>query len=750
MKRVLEISLKVLSKIPLLVVVLLALGMGYMFRGAAAPPPAGVGSASDQGEVADEPEEIWTCSMHPQIREPKPGKCPICGMTLVLADTPAKTAKRPAKAEKKPKYACAMFCVPPMEQPGKCPICGMDMVEVEAGEAGDGESDGRTLKLSPAARKLAEVQSAPVQRKFVQAEVRMVGKVDFDETRVRHITAWVAGRLDRLYVDYTGVPVQKGEHLVYLYSPELVNAQVELLEGLKAAKEVESSDVDIVRDISRRLVDDTREKLRLWGLTDEQIAAIEARGKPTDHMTIYAPMGGIVIDKHVAEGMYVQTGTRIYTIADLSRVWVKLDAYESDLVWLRYGQAVEFETEAYPGEPFTGTIAFIDPVLTARTRTVKVRVNVDNANGRLKPGMFVRALARSKIAAGGRVIDAELAGKWIGPMHPEIVKDEPGACDVCGMPLVRAETLGVVESGQAEPPLVVPASAPLITGKRAVVYVELPGEPGRYQGREIVLGPRAGDYYLVREGLAEGERVVVNGNFKIDSAVQIMAKPSMMSPETGEEKPEKPETPAEQPPAAGRSFAVPQAFRVGLSSVMGAYLEIQQALSHDQFEKAREAAKRMGNALDGVEMGLLSGAAHGAWMREAKGIAKSASAIAAAGDVEKARSHFALLSETMIVVAQCLGPGTRTVHRFRCPMAFNDRGADWLQAGEETENPYFGSVMFRCGVIEQTIEAVDPETEDDPEPTTAPASRPATTRSGRTRPTTSPAEASDAEGDGDE
>jgi membrane fusion protein, copper/silver efflux system len=194
---------------------------------------------------------------------------------------------------------------------------------------------------------------------------------------------------------------------------------------------------------------------------------------------------------------------------------------------------VVFTTDSLPGEEFHGRISFIGPVLDPGTRTVDVRVNVPNKERRLKPGMFVRAKVFSRVAKGGRVIDPELAGKWISPMHPEVVKDEPGACDVCGMPLVPAEELGYVAAVEDEPPLVIPESAPLITGKRAVVYVEVPGEKPAYEGREVVLGPKGQDHYLVIQGLEEGERVVTHGAFKIDSALQIVARPSMMSPEAG-------------------------------------------------------------------------------------------------------------------------------------------------------------------------------------------------------------------------
>jgi len=236
--------------------------------------------------------------------------------------------------------------------------------------------------------------------------------------------------------------------------------------------------------------------------------------------------------------MYVDTGTKIYTIADLSRLWVKLDAYESDMMWIRYGQEVEFTTEAYPGEVFTGRISFIDPVLDPKTRTVKLRVNIDNPDVKLKPEMFVRAVVRARVSAGGRVMDVAMVDKWICPMHPDVVKDSQGMCDICEMDLVTAESLGYVAVDEvAEAPVVIPASAPLITGKRAVVYVQVPDkEKPTFEGREVVLGPRAGDYYIVESGLSEGQMVVTKGNFKIDSALQIQAKPSMMNP-SGQEMP---------------------------------------------------------------------------------------------------------------------------------------------------------------------------------------------------------------------
>jgi len=391
----------------------------------------------------------------------------------------------------------------------------------------------RELVISDEAAKLMEIETSVVQRKFVTTEVRMVGKIDFDETQIKNVTAWVPGRIDRLYVDFTGITVNKGDHMVHLYSPQLISAQAELLQASKAAGNIRTGTSDLVRRATLAMLEAAREKLRLLGISSEQIKNIESSGKTQTRITINSPIGGIVIHKNATEGMYVDTGTPIYTVANLSRLWVKLDAYESDLPWIRFGQEVGFTTQAYPGELFKGTISFIDPVLNDRTRTVKVRVNVDNRQGKLKPQMFVKAVVRSKIAAGGRVMAPEMAGKWICPMHPDVVKTETGSCDICGMDLVTTESLGYVKAVAPDrAPLVIPASAPLITGKRAVVYLRVPNtEKPTYQGREIVLGSRAGDYYIVESGLQEGEIIVTNGNFKIDSAMQIQAKPSMMNPE---------------------------------------------------------------------------------------------------------------------------------------------------------------------------------------------------------------------------
>ena len=431
-----------------------------------------------------EKEEVWICSMHPQIRQPEFGQCPICFMDLIKEDD-------------------------------------------NSGDADPGE-----IVFSDNALKLMELRTAKVERKTVETEVRLAGRVSIDETKLKHITAWTTGRLERLFVDFTGTQVIAGDHMVKIYSPELINAQAEFLQTKASFDTLNADDSDMVRQSVKATYEAGREKLRLLGLKESQIRAIEANGKTEDYITINAPIGGVVIEKHISEGAYVKTGTEIYTIADLTSLWIMLDAYESDMPWIRYGQQVEFTTESYPAKNFTGTVSFISPTVDAKTRSIKVRVNVDNSDKQLKPDMFVRAVVRSQAASFGQVMVPEMAGKWICPMHPSVVKINKDICDICQMDLVTTESLGYFkpEAGK-ELPLVVPASAPLITGKRAVVYVRVPGKDRpTFAGKEVSLGPRAGDYYLIEDGLQEGDEVVINGNFKIDSALQIQADYSMMNP----------------------------------------------------------------------------------------------------------------------------------------------------------------------------------------------------------------------------
>ncbi len=496
--------------------------------------------------------------------------------------------------------------------------------------------------------------------------------------------------------------VRKDDHLFDIYSPELVIAQEELLQAARDLRRVPGD------ESYQRRVQLSEEKLALWGLLPRQIDQIKQRDRALDHVTIYAPTAGIVIDKPVKEGMYVKTGTEVYTIADLQQVWVFLDAYESDVPWLRYGQPVEFTTESHPGKIFSGRIAFIDPMLDETTRTVKIRVNVPNADQQLKPGMFVRAVVKSRLAEGGQVIDEGMAGKWVSPHHPEIVRDEPGQCPICGVDLVPAEQLGFVRADSgAKPPLVIPATAPLITGKRAVVYVQLPDrEAPTFQGREVLLGNRAGEFYIVRHGLSEGEAVVTEGNFKIDSALQIAAQPSMMS-DPGEAAagpggghphghPAAGDAPPADQPAAG--LEVPAVFRQALTDTYEAYLAAGEALAQDDLAQARAALQQLTTAVRATPIDALDETGRGRWKTISDAVYFAAAEAADAADRAPARVHFQELSHALTDLVQVFGHALASpLYQLSCPMAFDNAGATWLQSSAKTRNPYFGPAMLNCG-----------------------------------------------------
>ena len=635
-------------------------------------------------------------------------------------------------------YFCAMHPHIRQDRLGKCSICGMELIPAES-NADLGE---RVIEISEVALRLAEIETARVERRTVHARVRMPGKVDFDESRVKTITAWVPGRLDRLYVDAAGVPIKRGDHLVDIFSPRLLVAQQQLIEALRSVSELSEMTSDLVREATHGTLAASRDNLRLSGLTPDQISAIEQRGTASDHIVVNAPMGGIVVAKVANEGDYVETGKPIYRIADLSRVWVLLDAFESDLTWLRFGQAVEFSTQAFPGEVFKGTIHFIDWVVGARTRTVKVRVAVANLDHRLKPGMFVRAVVKSTLYGGGLVLAPYLKGKWISPMHPEIVKDAPGECDVCGMQLVPAEELfGPIDTATS-PPLVIPAKAPLVTGKRAVVYVKLANrDKPTFEGREVILGPRAGEEYIVLAGLAEGDEVVTRGNFKIDSQLQIDAKPSMMNPQvepsgvshrhhgqhdddTKRVSPSKPERsgnhghrshdgvgrdlPHQTGSQAGHEQRLaPATLYATLGALRLSYFKVAESLAGDRPTAGRDAFRALAKLLTAAgeeSVSALPEVDRREWQTAIRRLREESEAVTTISDIGRLRAAFGFLSRTILDLEDRFGHTDGSVlYEVYCPMAFDNKGAAWLQATREISNPYFGSAMLRCGRVRKTL-----------------------------------------------
>lgn len=397
---------------------------------------------------------------------------------------PASSLASPPPAQTQ--YTCVMHPHIRMPMPGPCPICSMPMIPVIADDVRDetgGDKPPPELRLSARAAALLQVKVLPVERRELEVPVHLFGRLEHDETRLRTISAWVPGRLEKLHVSFTGVTVRVGEPLVEIYSPLMIAAQEELLQALRTEREVAAGGSEgLMRDSIGLTLQASRERLQLLGLEPRQVAQIEQQGRINDLLTIPAPVSGVVMERLVSVGDYVETGTPLYRLADLSSLWAQLEVYESDLQWLQPGQPAHLTAQALPGEQFHGSVAFIEPVLGDRTRTTRIRVEVANPEGSLKPGMFIR---------------------------------------------------GVVLGSQPRS-LVIPASAPLLTGRRAVVYVQRAdtAEP-TYEPRNVLLGARAGEWYVVREGLDEGDLVVINGAFKLDSELQIRGQPSMMQPEGG-------------------------------------------------------------------------------------------------------------------------------------------------------------------------------------------------------------------------
>jgi Cu(I)/Ag(I) efflux system membrane fusion protein len=376
-------------------------------------------------------------------------------------------------------YTCPMHPSVIRDRPGACPVCGMNLVKkiVKEGSA-SGEQAGQLVEqkemegvtLSPTQRLLANVATEPVTRRNLSQEIYTVGKIDYDETNLAHVSARIGGRIDKLYVDFTGKEVKKGDPLLEIYSPDLVSAQQEYLLAQNAYQKLKSSSLNEPAQNSQSLLEASKEKLLLWGITEDQITELKTNKKVKTHMAIYSPASGTVIEKFVREGMYVMEGENLYDIADLKNVWMFGDIYESEISGVKIGQEVEVKTQAYPDEVFTGHISFIEPVLNPATRTAKIRADFPNPHNILKPEMYVEAK---------------------------------------------------IKSGQYQNCLTIPASAVINTGHRVVAWVEK--EPNVFVPRDVKLGEKLGDYYVVLDGLSEGEMVASQGGFLIDSEAQLRA-----------------------------------------------------------------------------------------------------------------------------------------------------------------------------------------------------------------------------------
>lgn len=363
-------------------------------------------------------------------------------------------------------YTCSMHPQVRQDEPGDCPICGMDLIP--ASDEDDHQDDDPFLfTMRESHSTWANLRTQKVEATHTGTTLRLTGKVAVNEKEERLLTAHFPGRIERLYADYTGRFISQGERLATLYSPELMQAQQELIQ---AAGRKESQP---------RMYSAARERLKLFNLTEAQIKRIEESGQASATTDIYATRSGYLTQRAVSEGDYVNTGQTLFTIAGLSNVWVELDAYESQIGQIRTGNQADVELSAYPGAKLTGQVEFIDPFINPKTRTARVRLTVSNSNNLFKPGMLVNA------------------------------------------------TL----TGAGHHQLVIPEAAVLWTGKRSVVYVKKSQDNGfTFEFREIETGQRTAAGYTVLSGLSEGEEIAVNGVFAIDAAAQLRGHYSMMAP----------------------------------------------------------------------------------------------------------------------------------------------------------------------------------------------------------------------------
>lgn len=623
----------------------------------------------------------------------------VVGILLIVAMGIAQrigwisAGEAPGTAEASPEgqdYICPMDPQIRQPMPGPCPICGMPLVPATAGMA---NLDELSVNIQTAQRRLAGIETAESKREPVSATIQTVGAIAVDESRMATISSYVDGRLERLFADYTGVDVEQGTHLAVIYSPELYKAQVEYIKTRNSLQRIASSSVVAIRQGQEKLATNSRRRLVELGMTDEQLADLDKSEQPQSRLTIYADIGGTVTEKLAVEGKYVTAGEPIYRIADLSTVWLMLELYPEDAARIRYGQRVEAEMQSLPGQVFNGRVAFIDRHVNQQKRTVGVRVEFLNNDGELRPGDYANATIYVPIGQKGDVYDSELAGRWISPMHPQIISDTPGKCTICGMDLVPTSQYGYSDEPVEQPSsLHIPRSALLMAGNSSVVYVET--ETGRFEIRPVTVGPILRDKVVILGGLDEGERVATAGNFLIDSQMQLAGKPSLIDPTRAINAPRERKEPLDFSEVHVASVAGESGQNLEL--LFAKYFKIQQTLAADKtpVESDATALHQLATLLesdlalpDDARTLLAAIAEHSEHLHHL--------------ELDQARHEaFRPISHAVVTLATMVrGDSADTeFHHMFCPMVKGGAG-DWLQPTKQLRNPYYGSKMPRCGDV---------------------------------------------------
>lgn len=541
-----------------------------------------------------ESEQIWTCSMHPQIRQSEPGVCPICEMDLI-------------------------------------PLTNTDDL-----------SDPSTLKMSTAAMKLAQIETSIIGASTGNTEsskIKVDGTVELDESSLKSQSAHIPGRLETMLINYEGMYVKQGQKIGSLYSTELLAASQELITAIQFKEQVDG------------LQEASIQKLKNWKITEAQIASILETGEPITTIDLYADHSGFVTKKIKNQGDYVSAGQAIYQVGSTGRLWLNFSVFESDLGHVSKGQTINFQTASYPGRDFNARISFIDPLLDPKSRTATVRAEITNSGNLLKPGMLLKG--------------------WIN-----------------------------ISKGPSEK-LQVPRTSVLWTGRKSVVYVKLPDtQVPTFQYRNITIDDQnMGDFITVLDGLKSGEEIVTHGAFAIDAAAQLNNKSSMINGLISTEKNSK--------SLPDYRDVVSSEFIRQIMEVVHTYLDIKTSLVDSDPNLTSSAAKKMQQSIDHVNMNLLEGSPHLFWMDKSAALRSHVDLLTQTTEIESQRKQFEHISDQMIEIVKVFGVESEKLYVQHCPMAFENKGADWISDVSEIRNPYFGDAMLTCGIVTDSIIAIN-------------------------------------------
>jgi len=525
----------------------------------------------------------YTCSMHPQISKAEKGKCPLCAMDLVAVNT--KTSTLGANQFSMSKNALALANV-------ETSIVGFN-----------NDNKGDKIVLS--------------------------GKITSNDKTNAVQTTLFDGRIDKLEVNYVGEYVKKGDQIGLIYSPEMYLAQDKLLTSAS------------YRDTHQKLYAAARNTLGLWKMTDAQIDEVLRTGKPMMNFPLYADVSGTVTEIMAAEGNYYKQGDPLYKLSNLYTVWAVFDAYENQLPFLKVGQDISINSNAFKGESIKAKISFIEPVMDEDKRTVAVRVTLNNRDRKFKPGMFLQ---------------------------------------------------GSVAVSFENQLLTIPESAVLWTGERSVVYMKPNPDKPIFEMTQVNLGERIGDSYFILDGLSPGVEVVTNGAFTVDAAAQLQGKKSMMNSQHNSD--------LSSSNIEGATVALDIRERPHISKLVNAYFDLKNQLVKSNATKGSAEAVKLETILGEINSPLLEDSLQ----INLENFKIYTNAIARSNAIEEQRLQFKKLSEEMIALVNKFRGLSAPIYVQHCPMANNNSGANWLSLDSEIRNPYFGDKMLTCGTVTRKIQ----------------------------------------------